>query len=71
MLLSKRPYGSWREIQVEHPDYKASLGPFLPSELLDFLASDFGDDDARWPFRKSAITDFLHSPADTLLSKDL
>jgi hypothetical protein len=41
MLLSKKSYGTWREIQDEYSDYKASLGPWSPDEILGYLEDDY------------------------------
>lgn len=43
MLLSKRPYGSWKEIQDEYVDYKASLGPWCVEEVVEFLYYEYLD----------------------------
>ena len=43
MLLSKKHYGSWREIQDEYPDYKTSLGPWNIEESIEFLAQEYSD----------------------------
>jgi hypothetical protein len=40
-LLSKREYDGWREIQAAYEDYQASLGPWSPEEMLDFLGSEY------------------------------
>jgi hypothetical protein len=41
MLLSKKQYESWREIQDEYPDYKASLGPWDVEETEDYLKCEY------------------------------
>lgn len=41
MLLSKKPYGSWREIQAEFSDYKTSLGPWPADAVIDYLQEDY------------------------------
>lgn len=41
MLLSKKHYESWREIQDEYPDYKTSLGPWNIEESIEFLAEEY------------------------------
>lgn len=43
MLLSKQPYGSWREIQAEFSDYKTSLGPWPADAVIDYLQTDYPD----------------------------
>lgn len=41
ILLSKRQYGSWREIQDEYQNYKASLGPWSVQEVIEFLSDEY------------------------------
>ncbi len=43
VLLSKRAWSSWREIQDAFPGYKASLGPWAPEEAARFLQSEYSD----------------------------
>ena len=43
VLLSKRQYSSWRAIQDEYPGYKASLGPWTPEEVTDYLSQEYSD----------------------------
>ncbi|MTW11766.1 hypothetical protein GM658_14260 [Pseudoduganella eburnea] len=41
MLLSKVHFNSWREVQDQYPDYQASLGPWAPEAVIDYLAFDY------------------------------
>ncbi len=41
MLLSRREYASWREMQDEYQAYKASLGPWDRRSLVDFLTMEY------------------------------
>lgn len=41
MLLSKKRYESWLEIQHEYPDYKASLGPWSIEEVEEYLNDEY------------------------------
>lgn len=43
VLLSKARYDSWREIQEQYAGYKASLGPWTPDAVIDYLAADYPD----------------------------
>ena len=43
MLLSKKSYTSWREIQDEFADYKTSLGPWSDKEVVEFLSDEYSD----------------------------
>jgi hypothetical protein len=70
MLLDRRQYDSWRDIQDAYPDYKTSLGPWSEAEIVGFLGDDFGTDDSGWPFTRQAIADFFRSDAQFLVSQD-
>ncbi|MBW4461453.1 MAG: hypothetical protein KME47_14630 [Nodosilinea sp. WJT8-NPBG4] len=41
VLLSKKQYGSWQEIQAEFSDYKTSLGPWPADAVIDYLQTDY------------------------------
>ena len=41
MLLSRKEYACWRDIQDEYQRYKASLGPWTPKEVIDYLSDDY------------------------------
>jgi hypothetical protein len=69
MLLSKKPYSDWREIQDEYADYMTSLGPFSEEELLDFFSEEYGGDDARWAFSREQMREFMRSDAAVLESR--
>lgn len=43
VLLSKRAYASWTEIQDEYDTYKTSLGPWDEEDVIDFLAEEYTD----------------------------
>jgi len=61
VLLSKKAYSSWREVQSEyHERYKTNLEPMTLDEMMDFFESDFGDENV-WPFSKQRMIDFFHS----------
>lgn len=69
MLLSKKPYKSWREVQDEYDDqYKANLGPMTKQEIIHFFEEDFGEESA-WPFSKETIEAFFHG-AEVTISDD-
>jgi hypothetical protein len=69
MLLSRKPYSDWREIQDEYEDYMTSLGPFPAEYLLDFFSEQYGDDDARWAFSREQIREFIESDVTVLESR--
>lgn len=41
LLLSKKPYSDWREIQAEYFDYKTSLSFGGVEEVLGFLKDEY------------------------------
>jgi hypothetical protein len=41
MLISKKEYQSWREVQDEYINYKASLGPWAAEEVIDYLSDEY------------------------------
>lgn len=43
VLISRKPYASWREIQEEHDDYMASLGPWKAAAVASWLAEEYSD----------------------------
>ena len=43
MLLSRKQYASWREIQDAYATYKASLGPWDHLEVISYLSDEYPD----------------------------
>ncbi|QTN26538.1 hypothetical protein HZ993_14535 [Rhodoferax sp. AJA081-3] len=43
MLISKKSYSSWQEIQKEHDGYKASLGPWHHEQVIDYLSAEYSN----------------------------
>jgi len=41
MLISKKQYDSWREIQDEYPDFITSLGPWNEEDVASYLNSEY------------------------------
>jgi hypothetical protein len=37
ILLSRQQYESWKQIQDEIADYMASLGPWSPKQIVEYL----------------------------------
>jgi hypothetical protein len=63
MLLSKKRYLDWRQVQDEFTDYKASLGPWSVTEILDFLYMEYP---THCPFPQEQIQAFLDSDAEII-----
>ena len=62
MLLSRRTYGSWREIQGEYTAYKASLGPWPADEVVEYLADEYPN---LSPSAPDQVAAFLAGSAET------
>ena len=61
VLLSKKQYNNWKEIQDEYYEkYKASLGPWTYEELISYLEDDFGTE-LNWPFNKEKLADYFRN----------
>ncbi|MCX6119090.1 MAG: hypothetical protein NT027_16255 [Proteobacteria bacterium] len=41
VILSKKGYRNWREIQDEFESYKASLGPWTEKETIEWLCTEY------------------------------
>jgi hypothetical protein len=59
MLLSKRRYASWREIQGEYERYKASLGPWSDDQVVEYLTDEYSD---LSPSAQEQVSAFLAGP---------
>ena len=66
VLISTRSYQTWREIQDEWFDHKASLGPWSIDELFDFLDSEYSSH----TFVRSEVESFIAS-GEALMSGDV
>ncbi len=66
MLLSRKQYSGWREIQDEYESYMTSVGPFSVEELLGFLSEEYGSDEGKWGFSSEEIRSFMKSDAIVL-----
>lgn len=62
ILLSKRQYGSWREIQDEYPTYKASLGPLPAGEVVEYLVDECS---RLYPSASAQVAAFVVGGAET------
>ena len=62
MLLSKKSYNSWREIQDEYDDYKTSLEFATIEEIEDYLNFDYPN---LKPSAKIQIANFIASGSET------
>lgn len=61
VLLSKKEYLGWREIQDEYYEkYMANLPPMSCEEIICFFEEDFMQEE-NWPFSRKRIVDFFIS----------
>ncbi|MEL0653722.1 hypothetical protein V6257_01645 [Pseudoalteromonas issachenkonii] len=58
IVLDKRQYEGWRQIQDAYPDYKASLGPWSLDEIIDLLSFEY---DNLLPSATTQVNDFSNS----------
>lgn len=58
MFLSKKSYPSWRAIQDEFPDYKASFGPWEAESVIEYLQDDYPD---LMPPAATQVAELVHS----------
>ncbi|MEG0275938.1 MAG: hypothetical protein RR630_02815 [Coprobacillus sp.] len=61
ILLSKKDYHHWKEIQDEFfNQYKTNLEALSCEEIINFFTDDFKDESS-WPFTKKQIINFFES----------
>jgi hypothetical protein len=65
VLLTKKPYSTWREIQDEFADYMTSLGPWPVADVLQFLHDEYPADAG--PEEAERINRFMSSTEETFL----
>jgi len=71
VLLSKKEYSDWREIQDEYyENYKTNFPPLTFDELLQYFNDDFKEE-KHWPFKKESIIEFFESDDIILLKNTL
>ena len=61
VVLSKKEYSCWKEVQDEYFEkYKANFAPMSCEEIICFFEDDFKQED-NWPFPRKRIFDFFKS----------
>ena len=65
MILTKKPYTDWREVQAEYMGYQSSLRSQTCEELADFFAGEYGDEED-WPISRRDLQGFFESSEETL-----
>lgn len=58
VLISKQPYGSWRDIQDEYDGYMTSLGPWDPDVVASWLSEEYKD---LFPLAREQVSAILSS----------
>ena len=64
IILTKKPYCHWREVEAEYTDYLTNLSALTYEELTDFFANDFKGEE-NWPISKQDLLDFFESDEET------
>lgn len=65
IVLTKKPYTVWQEIQAEYVGYQTSLEPMTYEEMLAFFAEHYGEED-RWPLYKEDIQEFYETGQESV-----
>ena len=61
MLLSKKEYSSWKEVQDEYyEEYVTNLVPMSCEQILAFFEEDFKQEE-NWPFSRKRIIEFFEN----------
>lgn len=69
VLLSKKKYENWRQIQDEYyQSFVACLGPWFLEDALIYFSGDYGDE-INWPFSKKAIVNFFNQEQQECIYK--
>ncbi len=69
IVLTKKEYQDWREIQDEYWEhYQANLIPLTCEGIIDFFEMDFKEE-VCWPFPKNEIIQFFEGKVETIYSK--
>jgi hypothetical protein len=63
VIISKKLYNSWREIQDEYATYKTSLGAWSIDKVVDFLQSEYKDLDPNASVQVNELIKSVHLTA--------
>lgn len=66
-LLVRDAMSTWHTLQNQIAGFMTSLGPWTSDDIVNWLAEEYGADDATWPWRRDAIASFLLTDADGVL----
>lgn len=65
IVLTKKPYTLWQEIQAEYVGYRSSVMSLTYEEIVDFFTNDCGDEE-NWPIYKQDLIDFFKGDEETV-----
>lgn len=65
LVLTKKPYSHWREIEAEYVGYQTSLKSLTYKEIIDFFIHDCGEEE-NWPIYKEDIQEFFETDQETV-----
>lgn len=69
LILSKKVYKDWKEIQDEYYDkYKTSFPPMTCNEIMEYFEDDYKYEQD-WPFSRKTIIDFFESEQEIIKSE--
>lgn len=69
MLLSKKEYSYWEEIQDEYYEkYITNLGPMSCDEIIFFFEDSFVQEE-NWPFSRKRIIEFFEKDEKIIQSE--
>lgn len=60
VLLSKKDYDDWKEIQAEYETYKTNLNPMDCEDTIGYFEYDYKNE-SDWPFSRKRIIEFFKS----------
>lgn len=66
ILISKKEYSCWKEIQDEYYEkYKANLPPMYCDEIIRFFEDEFVQEE-NWPISRKRIIEFFNNDELTI-----
>jgi hypothetical protein len=60
IILSKKKYTNWHEIQDEFDNYMTSIGPWTSDDIIEYIEMENGDE-SNWGFSRKEILSFSKS----------
>lgn len=69
LVLTKKPYTLWQEIQAEYVGYRTSLPAMTQAELAAYFKDDCGAEE-NWPIDPKDLAEFFESDEETAWFSD-